>query len=71
MAGQKLSDNDLQKLVARCGTLLQQFPQSSVNNIWFSDEKIFTVAPRLIHRITESMAIPDNGSQTSLKIVYS
>lgn len=45
MRGQKLNDDCRIKRQQRCQQLLQRFPnQRSVRGIWFTDEKIFTVA---------------------------
>ena len=44
MSAQQLTDaNKLTRLV-RCKQLLRQYPQHKVNFIWFTDEKLFTVA---------------------------
>jgi len=42
---QLLSDTDRQKRVKCCKTLLRRRCLLNVDNVWFSDEKIFTVQP--------------------------
>ena len=41
---QQLSERDMQTRLERCRQLLRRYPASIVNFIWFTDEKLFTVA---------------------------
>ena len=42
---QELTTCNTDSRLVRCKQLLRQFPEHSVSFIWFTDEKIFTVAP--------------------------
>ena len=42
--GQELTDANKQARFERSGQLLRRYPASLVNFIWFTDEKLFTVA---------------------------
>lgn len=42
---QLLSENNRIARLTRCKQLLKEFPDTSVDFIWFSDEKVFTVEP--------------------------
>jgi hypothetical protein len=42
---QQLTTSNTNSRLERCKQLLRKFPEHSVNFIWFSDEKVFTVAP--------------------------
>jgi hypothetical protein len=42
---QQLSKNNKDTRLERCKKLLRKFPEESVDFIWFTDEKVFTVAP--------------------------
>lgn len=44
MSAQQLTDASKLTRLVRCKQLLRQYPQHKVNFIWFTDEKLFTVA---------------------------
>jgi len=45
MPCQELTTCNTESHLVRCKQLLGKFPEHSVNFIWFTDEKVFTVAP--------------------------
>jgi hypothetical protein len=46
---QQLTTRNADSCLERCKKLLRKFPEESVNFIWFTDEKVFTVAPPITY----------------------
>jgi len=68
IVSQKLNDDSRIKRLQRCQLLLQRFPtERSTGNIWFTDEKTFSVATLLTVRMIAFIPMPTE--RTSILVV--